>query len=78
LSSVLRWQVPNVEPDTGVKHKLEPFNTLMKYRRIDDGLPYTPCFGMLCVPRDEGDVSVGMEVNIVQVTDSHKYVSGLS
>jgi hypothetical protein len=73
-----RCQVPNVDPDTGDKHKLEPFSTLMKYRRIDQGLPYTPCFGMLCVPRDEGDVAVGMEVDIIEETDAHKYVSGLS
>jgi hypothetical protein len=34
---------------------------------------------MLCVSRDEGDVSVGMTVDIVEVTDSHKYISsGLS
>jgi len=30
---------------------------------------------MLCVPRDEGNVSVGMTVDVVEVTDSHKYIS---
>jgi uncharacterized protein YcbX len=73
-----RCQVPNVEPSTGEKHKTEPWNTLMSYRRVDWGMKWKPCFGMLCAPRDEGLVEVGMPLEITQTTGLHKYISGFS
>jgi uncharacterized protein YcbX len=73
-----RCQVPNVDPDTAVKHKKQPWNVLMSYRRVDEGIKFKPCFGMLCCPRGEGDVAVGMRFEITEVTDQHKYVIGMS
>ncbi|TKA66790.1 hypothetical protein B0A49_06157 [Cryomyces minteri] len=70
------WKrVPNVNPDTAVKHAKEPWDTLMKYRRVDDGgvAKYKPCFGMLCVPKNEGEVEVGMMVEVLETTDKHVY-----
>jgi uncharacterized protein len=72
-----RCQVPNVDPDTAVKHKKQPWDMLMKYRRIDEGIKFKPCFGMLCVPRGEGEVSVGMQFEITEVTGDHRYAKGM-
>ncbi|KAF2421027.1 hypothetical protein EJ08DRAFT_653674 [Tothia fuscella] len=72
-----RCQVPNVDCDTAVKHKKQPWDTLMKYRRIDKGITFKPCFGMLCCPREEGDVAVGDWLEILEVTDQHDYMKGM-
>jgi uncharacterized protein len=71
-----RCQVPNVDPDSAVKDKHEPWDTLMKYRRIDEGIKFKPCFGMLCVPRTAGKVEVGMRFEVLNTTQDHKYIKG--
>ncbi|XHG08468.1 hypothetical protein AWENTII_011564 [Aspergillus wentii] len=71
-----RCQVPNVAPETAEKHKKEPWDTLMSYRRIDEGMKYKPCFGMLSAPRNEGDVEVGMKFQVLEETNQHRYVKG--
>ncbi|KAJ4295430.1 hypothetical protein N0V90_007442 [Kalmusia sp. IMI 367209] len=72
-----RCQVPNVDPETAEKHKKQPWDTLMKYRRVDAGITYKPCFGMLCVPRGKGGVlEVGMKMEVTEVTDKHRYIPG--
>jgi uncharacterized protein YcbX len=67
-----RCQVPNVEPTTAEKHKREPWDTLMSYRRVDEGSKYKPCFGMHSVPRSEGEIEVGMQLEVVMETDKHR------
>lgn len=67
-----RCQVPNVEPTTAEKHKWEPWNTLMSYRRIDEGQKFKPCFGMHSVPRNEGEIEVGMQLEVLTETNNHK------
>jgi uncharacterized protein YcbX len=72
-----RCRVPNVDSETAEEHKKQPWDTLMKYRRVDEGIKFKPCFGMLCVPRGEGGkVEVGMQLEIAEVTDSHRYMPG--
>lgn len=71
-----RCQVPNVDPDTAEKHKKEPWTTLMSYRRVDEGITFKPCFGMLCCPRNEGVVKVGMRFEVLEMTDQHHYQKG--
>ena len=71
-----RCRVPNVHPETAEEHKTQPWDALMKYRRIDEGITYKPCYGMLCVPRDTGEVRVGMRFEVTQVTDKHRYIAG--
>jgi uncharacterized protein YcbX len=71
-----RCQVPNVDPDTAEKHKRQPWDTLMKYRRVDEGIKFKPCYGMLCVPREAGEVRVGMMLEVTEVTDQHRYIGG--
>lgn len=68
-----RCQVPNVDPETGVKDKKQPWDTLMKYRRIDEGITFKPCFGMLCVPRVEGFVETGTLFEVLEVTEEHNW-----
>ncbi|CRG90719.1 hypothetical protein PISL3812_07764 [Talaromyces islandicus] len=66
-----RCQVPNVEPSTAEKHTSEPWDTLMSYRVIDEGSKYKPCFGMLSCPRSEGEIEVGMKLEVMEETDQH-------
>ncbi|KAK5168137.1 uncharacterized protein LTR77_006705 [Saxophila tyrrhenica] len=70
-----RCQVPNVDPDTAEKHAKEPWDELMKFRRVDEGGPakWKPCFGMLCIPRSEGKVAVGATVEVLETTKNHLY-----
>lgn len=71
-----RCQVPNVNPDTAEKNAHEPWDTLVSYRRIDEGIKWKPCFGMLSCPRNEGDVRVGMKMEVIETTKNHVYVKG--
>ncbi|KAH7370190.1 MOSC N-terminal beta barrel domain-containing protein [Rhexocercosporidium sp. MPI-PUGE-AT-0058] len=71
-----RCQVPNVDPDTAEKDKNEPWDTLVSYRRVDEGIKWKPCFGMLCCPRTEGEIEVGMKFEVMEMTEGHKYVKG--
>ena len=70
-----RCQVPNVNPDTAEKHPHQPWDTLMQFRRVDSGGPakYKPCFGMLCIPKNEGIVAVGAKVECLETTGKHLY-----
>ncbi|KAJ5179834.1 hypothetical protein N7492_003044 [Penicillium capsulatum] len=71
-----RCQVPNVDPDTAAKHKKQPWDTLVSYRRVDQGIKYKPCFGMLSAPRSEGDIEVGMRLEVLEETNQHRYITG--
>ncbi|GLI77755.1 hypothetical protein PoHVEF18_006049 [Penicillium ochrochloron] len=71
-----RCQVPNVDPDTASKHKKQPWDTLVSYRRVDEGIKYKPCFGMLAAPRSEGLVEVGMKLEVLEETNKHRVITG--
>jgi uncharacterized protein YcbX len=71
-----RCQVPNVDPATAVKHKKQPWDMLVSYRRVDEGVRFKPCFGMLSAPRDEGVIAVGMRLEVLEETNEHRYVAG--
>ncbi|KAI1008398.1 hypothetical protein LB504_001547 [Fusarium proliferatum] len=71
----LRCQVPNVHPITADKHPRQPWNQLMKYRRIDPGLKFKPSFGMLCAPSDEGHIELGMKFQVTAMTNDHFFIS---
>ncbi|KAJ6188967.1 hypothetical protein N7519_003875 [Penicillium mononematosum] len=71
-----RCQVPNVDPDTALKNKKQPWDTLVSYRRVDEGIKYKPCFGMLSAPRNEGAIEVGMKLEVLEETTGHRYVAG--
>lgn len=71
-----RCEVPNVDPDTAEKDEKEPWNTLVSYRRVDGGIKWKPCFGMLSVPRNEGPIAVGMRFEVMETTENHLYIKG--
>jgi uncharacterized protein YcbX len=71
-----RCQVPNVDPETAEKDKKEPWDTLVSYRRVDEGIKWKPCFGMLSCPRNEGPIEVGMRFEVVETTEGHRYIKG--
>lgn len=77
MARCARCQVPNVDPDTADKHKKQPWDTLMKYRRVDKGITFKPCFGMLCAPRAEREIRVGDKFEITEVTADHFYQKGM-
>lgn len=49
----VRCRLPNVDPDTGIRHPSEPDKTLKSFRRIDAGDPTNACLGMQLVPAVE-------------------------
>ncbi|KAF2482711.1 MOSC N-terminal beta barrel domain-containing protein [Neohortaea acidophila] len=75
IARCARCQVPNVNPDTAEKHAKEPWDELMKFRRVDSGGPakFKPCFGMLCIPRREGKIAVGAKLEVLETTANHLY-----
>jgi len=71
-----RCTVPNVNPETAEKNPHQPWDLLVSYRRVDEGIKFKPCFGMLCCPRNEGVVRIGMRFEVMEITHAHKYVKG--
>lgn len=57
-----RCKLPNVDPDTGERHKGEPDKILRAEREIDKGAPGTGCLGMQMVPAQEGILSLSYAV----------------
>lgn len=74
----VRCRLPNVDPETGVRHAAEPDRTLKAYRKIDDGDRTNACLGMQLVPAvREFRVYVGNEVKVLE-TGVHKYIKMLA
>ncbi|EMC93258.1 hypothetical protein BAUCODRAFT_40583, partial [Baudoinia panamericana UAMH 10762] len=62
-----RCKLPNVDQDTGVKDRNEPYTTLSKTRKVDTGAYPHPCLGMQTIPMFErGIIRVGDEVQILE------------
>lgn len=76
MAHCARCQVPNVNPETAEKHQHEPWDTLVSYRRIDEGIKFKPCFGMLSCPKNEGPLKVGMKLEVLETTENHLYKKG--
>ncbi|KAE8394523.1 hypothetical protein BDV23DRAFT_190113 [Aspergillus alliaceus] len=73
----IRCRLPNVDPDTGVRHPVEPDRTLKKWRRVDRGDLTNAALGMQAVPAvPEFRVWVGDEVEILE-TGEHCYIKML-
>lgn len=51
----VRCRLPNVDPDTGVRHPSEPDRTLKRYRKIDRGDLTNACLGMQLVPAAQSE-----------------------
>lgn len=74
--------MPNVDPDNGFRHRLEPDRALRKYRDVDEGAPRFGCLGMQLCPmfgnaeEPTNRVSVleaGMKLSVLQ-RGSHLYI----
>jgi uncharacterized protein YcbX len=64
----VRCRLPNVDPETGIKHDVEPDKTLKSYRCIDDGDPKSACLGLQLVPSKETGIvlAVGDLVEVLE------------
>ena len=59
------FQLPNVDPSTGVRDKAVPYKVLMKFRRgKDPAMPGKACFGCNGVPKGTGIIRVGDFVHV--------------
>lgn len=62
-----RCTLPNVDPDTGIKDKNEPYTTLNRTRKIDENDPSKAYLGMQIVPLFEyGLIRVGDAVDVLE------------
>ncbi|OAQ97963.1 hypothetical protein LLEC1_00517 [Akanthomyces lecanii] len=71
----VRCKLPNVDPATGIRHKVEPDYALRHYREIDTGAPKKGCMGMQMCPLFSPDgappdlqstIRVGMEIAVLK------------
>lgn len=80
----VRCKLPNVDPQTGIRHRSEPDRSLRKFREVDEGAPKHGCMGMQLCPLfedagaiDTADlrawVEVGMEIEVVE-RGHHLYI----
>ena len=70
----VRCLLPNVDPQTGIAHKLEPYKTLRSFRCIDKGASGKACLGMQMVPATaEAKIRVGDTIEILE-TGKHYYI----
>lgn len=62
----VRCQVPTISLTKGTFHpRREPYKTMQKFRRIDKGAPYEPCFGMNLVCESYGfTVAIGDTITV--------------
>ncbi|KAF9734817.1 hypothetical protein PMIN06_000721 [Paraphaeosphaeria minitans] len=67
-----RCKLPNVDPLTGIADRNEPGTTMRKYRVVDEGSK-AACLGMQVTPLDEGILSVGEEIEILE-TGEHYFI----
>ncbi|KAF2098788.1 hypothetical protein NA57DRAFT_38830 [Rhizodiscina lignyota] len=70
-----RCKLPNVDPKSGVPDRNEPYATMAKYRRIDEGAGIYPCLGMQVTPMDGETnlIKVGDEIEVLE-TGEHFYI----
>lgn len=77
----VRCKMPNVDPDTGIRHPSEPDKSLRAKRAVDEGAPLNGCLGMQLTPLYDaslGDdreswIAVGMTVE-VEERGHHVYI----
>lgn len=60
-----RCKLPNVDQETGIADRNEPYTTMRHYRVIDKGSP-SSCLGMQVTPLTKGELRVGDEVEVLQ------------
>ncbi|KAJ5661488.1 uncharacterized protein N7477_009104 [Penicillium maclennaniae] len=74
----VRCRLPNVDPESGERHGVEPDRTLKAYRRIDEGDRTNACLGMQLVPALQGwRVVCGDEIAVLE-RGQHRYIKMLA
>jgi uncharacterized protein YcbX len=77
-----RCKMPNVDPDTGFRHPVEPDKSLRLHREVDEGAKHMGCLGMQLTPQFENPdeaadleswIEVGMDVEVSKRGD-HLYI----
>ncbi|KAI5294057.1 hypothetical protein KEM55_006790 [Ascosphaera atra] len=72
VSRTPRCRLPNVDPDTGIRHPVEPDKTMRSFRCIDEGDPKKACLGMQLVPSvQEFELHVGDEIVVLEKGEHH-------
>lgn len=70
----VRCKLPNVDPDTAIRHPVEPDRVLKSFRVIDQGDANNACLGLQMVPaKPECSIRVGDEVEVLE-TGKHLYI----
>ena len=70
----VRCKVPNVDLETGVRDRNQPYTTLVKKREIDPGAKGLGCLGMQMVPvEQEARVKVGDWIEVLE-RGEHEYI----
>ncbi|RAK97938.1 MOSC domain protein [Aspergillus ibericus CBS 121593] len=74
----IRCKLPNVDPDTGIRHPSEPDRTMKSYRKIDPGDRTNACLGMQLVPAvREFTLRVNDPISVLE-TGEHFYIKMLA
>ena len=67
----VRCRLPNVDPDTGQRHRVEPDRTLRATRDVDAGAPGKGCLGLnLVAARPDGEIRVGDELEVLETGEN--------
>lgn len=71
----IRCRLPNVDPDTAVRHDVEPDKTLRSFRCIDPGDPLGAALGLQLVPESAQliELKVGDGIEVLE-RGEHRYI----
>lgn len=68
-----RCILPNVDPSSGLKDRIEPHVTLKRTRQVDEGAKPHPCLGLSMIPLfARGVIRVGDKIEVLE-TGEHYY-----
>ncbi|ORZ27702.1 hypothetical protein BCR41DRAFT_345732 [Lobosporangium transversale] len=76
-----RCDMPNIDPETGIKDKLQPQKTLQSVRRVDKGkkAKFFACVGINAVPNTHsGEIRVGDLLEVKEVFEGERMRTGAS
>ncbi|KAK3816208.1 MAG: hypothetical protein J3Q66DRAFT_341944 [Benniella sp.] len=74
-----RCDMPNVNPETGIKDKLQPQKTLQSVRRVDKGkkAKFFACVGINVVPSSHsGEIRVGDALDVKEIFQGERMRTG--
>jgi uncharacterized protein YcbX len=71
----VRCKLPNIDPETGIKHPVEPDRTMRKYRNVDAGAKNGACLGIhvICDRMEGATIAVGDTLKVLE-RGEHFYI----